>query len=269
VAAFVVVLPSVALAVGASPAAATVCQFTLFHSIEGPYAIVEGPDGALWFTNSVTNDIGRVNTTGMVTLYRHPGIAGPEGIATCFRVGLGGIEPPTSALSELFCRTAPNSTERKWLVKRGRDRCRTALNGPERGIDAGWRLPVSNRRRSRRAGGRESLAMRCWQFARAPALQLARSERCADQGSSQVLNERTSQNYLLRVGLTVACGALEGDPSPTGTPGGLVAPTTNCARAGLDYATHLIAPMLQSSPPTSPSRLWLRGIPRPIQQALG
>ena len=43
--------------------------------------IAAGPDGALWFTNSGSNSIGRITTAGTVTNYTGPGISGPGGIA--------------------------------------------------------------------------------------------------------------------------------------------------------------------------------------------
>ena len=48
--------------------------------ISFPYGIAAGPDGALWFTNSGNNTIGRITTTGLVTNYTAPGIDIPWGI---------------------------------------------------------------------------------------------------------------------------------------------------------------------------------------------
>ena len=39
-----------------------------------------GSDGALWFTNSGNNSIGRITTGGVVTNYTDPGILIPEPI---------------------------------------------------------------------------------------------------------------------------------------------------------------------------------------------
>jgi streptogramin lyase len=50
-------------------------------SIDFPYAIAAGPDGALWFTNFSNNSIGRITTSGTVTNYTGNGINHPEGIA--------------------------------------------------------------------------------------------------------------------------------------------------------------------------------------------
>ena len=46
-----------------------------------PRQIVAGPDGALWFTNSGNNSIGRITTSGTVTSYTGTGIKQPGGIA--------------------------------------------------------------------------------------------------------------------------------------------------------------------------------------------
>ena len=40
--------------------------------IDDPIGITAGPDGALWFTNSGNNSIGRITTTGTVTNYTDP-----------------------------------------------------------------------------------------------------------------------------------------------------------------------------------------------------
>ncbi len=48
--------------------------------IGDPEGITAGPDGALWFTNSVNNSIGRISTAGVVTNYTDPGIDLPDGI---------------------------------------------------------------------------------------------------------------------------------------------------------------------------------------------
>jgi virginiamycin B lyase len=62
----------------------------------GAVAIAAGPDGALWFTESTSNQIGRITTTGILTEYPVPttgaalrGIAsGPDG-ALWFTESLG------------------------------------------------------------------------------------------------------------------------------------------------------------------------------------
>ena len=47
----------------------------------GPGSIVAGPDGALWFTEYLANNIGRITTAGAVTTYAVPTFdAGPSGI---------------------------------------------------------------------------------------------------------------------------------------------------------------------------------------------
>ena len=43
--------------------------------------IAAGPDGALWFTNSGNNSIGRISTAGVVSNYTgHEHLSGPQGI---------------------------------------------------------------------------------------------------------------------------------------------------------------------------------------------
>ncbi len=50
-------------------------------SIDGPDAIVSGPDGALWFTNNYNSSIGRITTGGSVSNFA-PGLwDNPDGIA--------------------------------------------------------------------------------------------------------------------------------------------------------------------------------------------
>ena len=48
-------------------------------SINGPYGITAGPDGALWFTNVGNYSIGRITTGGVVTNYSDPSIKLPVG----------------------------------------------------------------------------------------------------------------------------------------------------------------------------------------------
>ena len=50
-------------------------------SINGPYGITAGPDGALWFTNVGNYSIGRITTGGVVTNYSDPSINFPLAIA--------------------------------------------------------------------------------------------------------------------------------------------------------------------------------------------
>jgi len=67
---------------------------TIYQIVPGPvcggvYApnnITSGPDGALWFTNAGQQEIGRISTSGVVTIYRLPAhtvadniVAGPDG----------------------------------------------------------------------------------------------------------------------------------------------------------------------------------------------
>jgi uncharacterized repeat protein (TIGR01451 family) len=47
-------------------------EFGVASSGSNPHQIVPGPDGALWFTQFGTNQIGRITTTGLVTEYPIP-----------------------------------------------------------------------------------------------------------------------------------------------------------------------------------------------------
>jgi virginiamycin B lyase len=49
--------------------------------VSHPQSIVAGPDGSLWFTNSVGNSIGKITTSGKITTYTAPGVTDPVGIA--------------------------------------------------------------------------------------------------------------------------------------------------------------------------------------------
>ena len=64
---------------GARAAGAAVTNYGGTGTIR-PYDITSGPDGALWFTNEVTDSIGRVSTSGTVTNYTDPSIDTPQGI---------------------------------------------------------------------------------------------------------------------------------------------------------------------------------------------
>ncbi len=50
-------------------------------SISNPTSVITGADGALWFTNSGNDSVGRVTTTGMITNYADPSVAKPTAIA--------------------------------------------------------------------------------------------------------------------------------------------------------------------------------------------
>jgi virginiamycin B lyase len=48
----------------------------------GPQTIVSGPDGALWFTETSGDEIGRITTTGVITQFAVPTASSqPFGIA--------------------------------------------------------------------------------------------------------------------------------------------------------------------------------------------
>ena len=39
---------------------------------QGPFGIIKGPDGNLWYTISSTSSIGRISVSGQITTYRSP-----------------------------------------------------------------------------------------------------------------------------------------------------------------------------------------------------
>jgi streptogramin lyase len=82
----VAVLPlGLALGLGlfatAGPLAAQIVEFPVPTGASRPYTIVAGPDGNLWFTESVGNKIGRITPAGVITEFPvpMPG-SGPYGI---------------------------------------------------------------------------------------------------------------------------------------------------------------------------------------------
>src|SRR5690242_855284 len=75
---------SAASAVGQPGKVAQAGKVTLHSTrvIYGPRAMVTGPDGALWYTNSIGNSIGRITTSGHVkSAFHAPSIRRPSGIA--------------------------------------------------------------------------------------------------------------------------------------------------------------------------------------------
>ncbi len=62
--------------------AAQVTEFPTPTANSRPYTIVPGPDGNLWFTESVGNKLGRITTSGVITEFPVPtASSGPYGIA--------------------------------------------------------------------------------------------------------------------------------------------------------------------------------------------
>ena len=50
-------------------------------TLTGPTAITSGPDGALWFANyGLDPSIGRITTSGAITLYTDPDLTGSYGM---------------------------------------------------------------------------------------------------------------------------------------------------------------------------------------------
>jgi virginiamycin B lyase len=78
-------LSSAVAVLAAAPlrAQVTIDQFPVPTGGSRPYTIVAGPDGALWFTESIGNKIGRITTSGSFKEYPVPTAdSGPYGIAT-------------------------------------------------------------------------------------------------------------------------------------------------------------------------------------------
>jgi virginiamycin B lyase len=67
-----------------SPVRPAFAEYTIpTGNSSGPYGITTGPDGALWFTESLDGKIGRVTTSGTFTEYTIPtASSGPYGITT-------------------------------------------------------------------------------------------------------------------------------------------------------------------------------------------
>jgi uncharacterized repeat protein (TIGR01451 family) len=60
----------------------TVTEFPLLTTGSEPFGIAAGPDGNLWFTESIANQIGRITPQGTVTEFPVPtASSGPSGIA--------------------------------------------------------------------------------------------------------------------------------------------------------------------------------------------
>jgi streptogramin lyase len=68
-------------------------EFSPLRGTSGPYDIVVGPDGALWFTEAVESAIGRVTTDGVVTQF--PTLTPGAGSSPGVEPGTGGttLEP--------------------------------------------------------------------------------------------------------------------------------------------------------------------------------
>jgi streptogramin lyase len=64
----------------AAPAAGTAGVVSILGGNTcNPREIVSGPDGALWYTNSCNNSIGRITTAGSVSIFENRHINHPQG----------------------------------------------------------------------------------------------------------------------------------------------------------------------------------------------
>ena len=72
---------AVLLLPGAAMLGQTITEFPIPTTASSPLAITAGPDGALWFTESVANKIGRITTAGVITEFPIPTASSdPRGI---------------------------------------------------------------------------------------------------------------------------------------------------------------------------------------------
>jgi virginiamycin B lyase len=79
---FGLAVPGAAAASEASDRAGTIVEYEIPSPSAGPVEIAAGPDGALWFTESAANKIGRITTRGRFSEYAlQTAGAGPHGIA--------------------------------------------------------------------------------------------------------------------------------------------------------------------------------------------
>ena len=74
-------IPNDGATIGRITPQGVITEFTLSDYHAGPRGITAGPDGALWFTESVGNKIGRITTSGTVTEFALPvARSNPQGI---------------------------------------------------------------------------------------------------------------------------------------------------------------------------------------------
>jgi virginiamycin B lyase len=98
----------VIVALGAAPALAqfTITEFTVPTGGARPYTIVTGPDGALWFTESNANKLGRILPSGLIAEFPVPTAdSGPYGIA----VGADGNIWFTERFADQIARFSPTT----------------------------------------------------------------------------------------------------------------------------------------------------------------
>jgi streptogramin lyase len=63
--------------------AQTIIEYPLPAAGSGPAVITAGPDGALWFADTLGNKIGRITTNGVITEFPTPTVTSqPAGITT-------------------------------------------------------------------------------------------------------------------------------------------------------------------------------------------
>ena len=77
------IFPNLISKIGRITTAGAFTEFTTPTANSGPQGITSGPDGALWFAESLGNKIGRITTAGAFTEYPVPTSGGaPDGITS-------------------------------------------------------------------------------------------------------------------------------------------------------------------------------------------
>jgi len=113
----------------AGPLAAQIVEFPVPTAASRPYTIVAGPDGNLWFTESVGNKIGRVTTAGAITEFPVPTAgSGPYGLCVGpdgkiwfterFGNQIGRLDPATLQIDEF---AIPSFDAQPWEICAGAD----------------------------------------------------------------------------------------------------------------------------------------------------
>ncbi len=108
---------------------AQISEYSIPTAASRPYTIVSGPEGDLWFTESLGNKIGRIDIDGTIVEYTVPTSAsGPYGIAVGpdgniwfterFGDKIGRLSPKTGELKEF---KVPTPLSQPWEIAAGPD----------------------------------------------------------------------------------------------------------------------------------------------------
>jgi virginiamycin B lyase len=88
-------------------------------AIADPSGIVAGVDGALWFTNSGNNTIGRITTGGTVTSFSDPSLANPQDITTGPDGALWFTNPSNNSIGRIVAADATHTPSSPVQCKHG------------------------------------------------------------------------------------------------------------------------------------------------------